>query len=686
MSNSEGRFSKITKYSDLFVIISVIGIVVMMIVPLHPDLLSLLLVFNISFALTVLMVAMNTKEPLQFSIFPSLLLLTTLLRLSLNVSSTRLILLEADAGQVIEQFGQFVVGGNPLVGFVIFLILVIIQFIVITKGAERVSEVAARFTLDAMPGKQMSIDADLNAGLITDEDARQRRKDIQREADFYGAMDGASKFVKGDAIAGLVITVINIGAGLAIGMLQHDMTAGESMYRFTLLTVGDGLVTQIPALLISTATGIVVTRAASDANLGHDVVRQLFNNPQALFTVTGVLLLLGLVPGLPIFPFFTLAFIIGFIGFNVRQANLKTEEEEIDTSEEEEIEESRKPENVMDLLHVDPIELELGYGLIPLVDTEQGGDLLDRVVMIRRQFAMEMGLLVPPIRMRDNMQLKPNTYVIKIRGVEISNGELLLDSYLAMGSGLEGDNVDGIDTTEPAFGLPAKWISENVREEAEIQGFTVVDPPSVLATHLTEVIRNYAYELLSREDVQSLIEHVKETNPTVVNELIPDAMTVGEVQKVLANLLREKVTIRDMSTILETLADYAIKTKDIDILTEYTRQAIARHIVLPHVTDGVLNVITLSPDIEQDLKNNYQQTEQGSYIALDPGRSQDIMENLGQLIEQANQQGLTPIVVCPPIIRFYFKKMTERMYPNLVVLSYNELELDVNIQSIGMVT
>lgn len=686
MNTLESTLNKITKHSDMFVVIAIIGIVIMMIVPLHTGLLSVLLVFNISFALVVLLVAMHTHQPLQFSIFPSLLLLTTLLRLSLNISTTRLILLQADAGAVVEQFGNFVVGGNPVVGFVVFLILVIIQFIVITKGAERVSEVAARFTLDAMPGKQMSIDADLNAGLISDEDARQRRKDIQKEADFYGSMDGASKFVKGDAIAGLVITIINIVAGLIIGVMQHNMEATEAMYRFTLLTVGDGLVTQIPALLISTATGIIVTRAASDANLGQDLVNQLFSAAKPLLIVAVVLLGLGLVPGLPMFPFFVLAALIGFIGYNIHKSSLKEEVVEEDETHEEEVEESRKPENVKNLLHIDPIELELGYGLIPLVDTEQGGDLLDRVVMIRRQFAMEMGLLVPPIRMRDNMQLRPEAYVVKIKGVEIASGELLTNHYLAMGSGLEGEVIDGIDTIEPAFGLPAKWITEEKREEAEMNGFTVVDPPSVLATHLTEIIRSNGFELLSREDVQSLIDHVKETNPTVVNELIPDIMTVGEIQKILANLLREKVSIRDMVTILETLADYGTRTKDLDILTEYSRQALARQIINPYIVDNSLHVITFSPEIEQELKESLQQTEQGNYLAINPMKSQEIMEKLETLVEQAVSHGYTPIAVCQPIVRFHFKRLTERAMPNLVVLSYNELELNIEVHSIGTVT
>lgn len=679
------NLAKILKHSDVLITIAIIGIIVMMIVPLHPDFLSFLLVFNITMAILILLVAMYVKEPLEFSILPSLLLITTLLRLSLNVSSTRLILLYADAGDVIRQFGDFVVGGNPVVGFVVFLILVIIQYVVITKGAERVAEVAARFTLDAMPGKQMSIDADLNTGLITDEEAREGRKKIQREADFYGSMDGASKFVKGDAIAGIVITIINIGAGLTIGIAYHQMPLDIALTTYTLLTVGDGLVTQIPALLISTATGIVVTRAASDTNLGHDLIRQIFNQPKVLMIVTGILVFLGLVPGLPSFPFLVMAAILGASAYFMDKSTKETAKVAEELAEEREIEEGRKMENVMGLLHVDQMELELGYGLIPLVDAEQGGDFLDRVVMIRRQCALEMGLLVPPIRMRDNMQLKPNTYVIKIKGVEIARGELVLDHFLAMGTGITMD-VPGIDTLEPAFNLPAKWITEIAREEAEIAGLTVVDSPSVLATHLTEIIKNHAHEILGRQEVQNLLNHVKENNPAVVNELVPNILAIGGVQKVLSNLLRERVPIRDMVTILETLADYGSNVKDVDILTEYTRQSLARSIAKPLVDDNnVLYVITLAPKLEQEIKEAIQYTEHGNYLALDPVRADVIFNQLRQAVENAIQQGYQPIVLCAPITRFYFKRLTERSFPGLVVISFNELEMNIEVQSIGMV-
>ena len=677
---------RIQNHKDIFVTLMIIGIVVMMIIPLHPDLLSVLLVFNITVALLILLMAMYIKDPLEFSILPSLLLITTLLRLSLNVSSTRLILLHADAGDVIRQFGQFVVGGNPGVGFVIFLILVIIQFIVITKGAERVAEVTARFTLDAMPGKQMSIDADLNAGLISDAEARERRSKIQKEADFYGSMDGASKFVKGDAIAGIVITIINIGAGLVIGIIQHEMSVGTALNVYALLTVGDGLVTQIPALLISTATGIVVTRAASDTNLGQDVLGQLFSQPKALAIITGVLILLGIVPGLPAFPFFFLAALLGTTAY-VMDKSIKEKATHMEEQvEEQEIAESRKMENVMGLLSVDPLELELGYGLIPLVDADQGGDLLDRVVMIRRQCAIEMGLLVPPIRMRDNMQLKPNSYVIKIKGVEVAYGELLLDHYLAMTSGMD-DEIGGIDTVEPAFGLPAKWITDGAREEAEMAGYTVVDAPSVLSTHLTEIIKNHAHEILGRQEVQNLIDHVKENNPAVVNELVPNILSIGEVQKVLGNLLRERVPIKDLVTILEALADYGKNIKDLDILTEYVRQALARSIIKPYlVENNVLPVITLSPKIEQDVKEAIQYTEHGNFLALDPTKADQIINQLRSLVDSSYKQGYQPVVLCAPITRFYFKRLTERVIPGLTIVSYNELDMNIEVQSVGMVT
>jgi flagellar biosynthesis protein FlhA len=555
----------IAERTDVLVAAMIVGIVMMMIIPMPTWLLDILLTFNITFALIIIMVSVFNLDPLDFSVFPSLLLIMTLFRLALNISSTRLILLHAYAGEVINTFGSFVVGGNTVVGFIIFLILVVIQFIVITRGAERVSEVAARFTLDAMPGKQMAIDADLNAGLINEDEARERRQKIQREADFYGAMDGASKFVKGDAIAGIIIVIINVVGGLIIGMAQRGMPAGEAVQVYTLLTVGDGLVTQIPALLMSTATGIVVTRSASQFNLGKELTLQVFSYPKALGLAAIILFILGTI-GLPRTPMYALGAFFGALFILTRNAGKAEEEQEL-TEDVAEAEQIKRPENVMELLQVEKMEMELGYGLIPLVDVEQGGDLLDRIVMIRRQCAVELGFIVPPIRIRDNMQLKPNSYVVKIKGAEIASGELLLDHYLAIGPDIENDmDLIGVDTVEPAFGLPARWINTAQKDQAEMNGYTVVDPPSVLATHLTTVIKNHAFELLGRQEVQNMVDYIKEQNPAVVSDLIPDLINLSELQKVLSNLLREQVSIRDLTTILETLADYGRLTKEKKVL------------------------------------------------------------------------------------------------------------------------
>ncbi|MDU4959891.1 MAG: flagellar biosynthesis protein FlhA [Sporomusaceae bacterium] len=673
------------RHSDILVALAVITIVVMMIIPLPPVILDIFLALNITLALIVVMVAIYNVEPLQFSVFPSLLLITTLFRLALNVSSTRLILLEGYAGEVITAFGNFVVGGNAVVGFIVFVILIIIQFIVITKGAERVAEVAARFTLDAMPGKQMSIDADLNAGLIGDAEARDRRRKIQREADFYGAMDGASKFVKGDAIAAIIIIIINIVGGFAIGMIDRNMTVVQALQNYTLLTVGEGLVNQIPALLISTATGIVVTRAASDANLGHDITTQLLTNYR-VFAISGaVLAFLAVVPGLPALPFMILAAVTAGIAYVLYSAQQTSAETEISRQEEKEIEDVRKPENVLNLLQVDPMELEIGYSLIPLVDAGQGGDLLDRVVMIRRQCALELGLIVPTIRIRDNIQLKPNMYVIKIKGVEIAKGELMPDHYLAMNSGGAFEEIAGIETVEPAFGLPAKWVPEATRENAELAGYTVVDPVSVLTTHLTEVVKSHAYELLGRQEVQTLIDTVKQNYPAVVEELIPTLLGIGDVQKVLANLLRERVSIRDMVTILETLADYAPMSKDTEILTEYVRHALARQISKQYVVNNVLTCVTVDPQLEAAINAAAQRSEQGSYVALEPKVLQVFINNLSSELAKLTNAGYPPIVLTSPGVRLYFRKLTERAAPNLTVLSYGEIEPQIEVQALGMV-
>ncbi|MGI5921893.1 MAG: flagellar biosynthesis protein FlhA [Syntrophomonadaceae bacterium] len=686
MEQSTGWSQKVLNNSDIVVAVLVISIIMMMIVPINADLLDILLTFNISFSLVILLVAMFNTDPLNFSVFPALLLVMTLFRLSLNISTTRLILLNGSAGEVVAAFGSFVVGGNTVVGLVIFLIIVVIQFIVITKGAERVSEVAARFTLDAMPGKQMAIDADLNAGLINEEQARERRDKIQRGADFYGAMDGASKFVKGDAIAGIIIIIINIIGGLIIGMVQRGLPFAEATQIYTILTVGDGLVTQIPALLISTGTGIVVTRSASKFSLGKEVTSQLLSTPRALAIAAVVLVVLGSI-GLPRIPMYSLAVFFALLYFIFRGSTTETgpEPELEDIQEAEEI---KKPENVVELLQVEKMEMELGYGLIPLVDSEQGGDLLDRIVMIRRQCAVELGFIVPPIRIRDNMQLKPNSYVIKIKGMEIANGELMLDSLLAIGPDIDNDSeLPGLDTTEPAFNLPARWIDTAQKDEAEVKGYTVVDPPSVLATHLTAVIKSHAFELLGRQEIQNILDYVKEQHSAVVEELIPDLMTVGDIQKVLSNLLKEQVSIRDMVTILETLADYAKLTKDSDVLTEYVRQALKRSISRQYAgKNNHLQVLTLDPALEEKLRDSVRQSDFGSYLAVDPSIAQGMIDKLIAQHENLMRQGLSTIVLCAPVLRIYFKRLLDRFIPDLIVLSYNEIEPDVNVEVMGMVS
>ncbi|WP_078554652.1 flagellar biosynthesis protein FlhA [Bacillus alkalicellulosilyticus] len=672
---------------ELSVLLGVILIVIMLIIPLPTLMLDFLIIINISIALIIILVAMNTKEPLQFSIFPTLLLLVTLFRLGLNVSTTRAILGDGDAGNVIETFGSFVVGGNALVGFVVFLILIIIQFIVITKGAERVSEVGARFTLDAMPGKQMSIDADLNAGMISDIEAKERREKIEKEADFYGAMDGASKFVKGDAIAGIVIVIINILFGLIIGMMQLGLGLGEAASKFTLLTVGDGLVSQIPALLISTATGIIVTRAASDGNLGHDITKQLTAYPMMMYVAGGTIFLLGIVTPITPFVTFTIAGILIFFGWKLsKSAKATVQLEEAATEETDNKEDLRSPESVINLLQIDPVEFEFGYGLIPLADANQGGDLLDRVVMIRRQLALELGMLVPVIRIRDNIQLQPNEYTIKIKGNEIAKGELLLDHYMAMSPGIEDESIVGIDTYEPAFGLPALWIGEDMKEQAELSGYTVVDPPSVVSTHLTEVIKKHAHELLGRQETKQLVDHLKESYPTLVEDVTPNPLSIGEIQKVLANLLKENVSIRNLPIIFETLADYGQMTKDMDLVTEYVRQALARQISKQFASPGEpLYVVTISGGIEKRIADAVQQTEHGNYLAMDPNESQIIIEAASQEVERLSQMGQIPILLCSPAVRMYVRQLIERYLPNVPILSYNELDSTIEVQSIGVV-
>lgn len=670
---------------DITVLAAVISIVAMLVIPLPHWLISFLIIINITIALLILMTAMNMKEALEFSVFPTIVLLVTLFRLALNISTTRAILAEGDAGKVVETFGTFVTGGNMLVGLVVFAILVIINFIVITKGAERVSEVAARFTLDAMPGKQMSIDADLNAGMISEKEARERREKVSGEADFYGAMDGATKFVKGDAIAGIIIVIINLLFGIIIGVVQFGLPFGEAAVLFSTLTVGDGLVSQIPALLISTATGIVVTRAASKGNLGGDITGQLFNQPKLLYVAAVTITLLGIVTPIGLVLTLPIAIALGIGAYMISKAS-KEDPEEIEEFEEEVTTDNMKsPENVINLLNVDPIEFEFGYGLIPLVDAAQGGDLLDRVVMIRRQLALELGVVIPVVRIRDNIQLQPNEYRIKIKGNEMARGELLLDHYLAMSPG-DDDSIEGIDTVEPSFGLPAKWITESVKEEAEILGYTVVDPPSVVSTHMTEIIRNNAHELLGRQETKQLIDHIRETYPILVDELTPTPLTVGEIQKILSNLLREHVSIRNLPVIFETLADYSKMTSDADVLTEYSRQSLAKQITTQYAgNSNVLKVLTVSGKVEKLIADSIQQTEHGNYLSIDPNDSQAILESMAKEIERASMMEQTPIILCSPAVRMYVRQMTERYFPHVPILSYNELESSIEVQSVGVV-
>ncbi|QHE52207.1 flagellar biosynthesis protein FlhA [Pontibacillus sp. HMF3514] len=670
---------------DLSVLVGVILIIVMLVIPMPPVLLSLFILVNISLALMVALVAMNTTEALEFSIFPSLLLLLTLFRLGLNVSTTRSILSEAEAGGVVSTFGTFVTGNSPLVGFVIFAILVIIQFLVITKGAERVSEVAARFTLDAMPGKQMSIDADLNAGLISEVQAKERREKIENEADFHGAMDGASKFVKGDAIAGIIIVLINIIFGLIIGMTQKGMGFGEAIDTYTKLTVGDGLTSQIPALLISTATGIVVTRVNSEGNLGSDVTKQLFRYPKLLYIAGATMLLLGLTP-IPIFITTIIGLAMIGAGYAMSRSEETIDETVADEEEEKESSDMQSPENVVNLISTDPIEFEFGYALIPLADANQGGDLLDRIVMIRRQLAIELGLVIPVVRIRDNIQLNPNEYRLKVKGNQVAAGELLLDHYLAMSPGGEDDAIEGIDTQEPAFGLPAKWITEETKEDAEMFGYTVVDPPSVVSTHITEIIKQHAHMLLGRQETKQLIDHLQESYPILVEEVTPDPLNTGEIQKVLAKLLRENVSIKNLPVIFETLADFGKMTNDTELLAEYVRQSLSTQITNQFVQDrDSLKVLTVSGKVEKTVAEHIQQTEHGSYLALDPDSQQAIVQSVAQQVEQLSLQEDTPIVLCSPAVRMYIKQLLERFLPQVAVLSYNELEPSVEVQSVGVV-
>lgn len=658
-----------------------------LIIPVPLFLLDLLFALNIALSMIILFNALFSKEPLDMSAFPTLLLLTTLFRLSLNVSSTRNILLKADAGNVVDTFGNFVGGGNLVVGAIVFFVLVIMQLLVINKGSERVSEVTARFTLDAMPGKQMAIDADLNTGAITDEEAKERREKIQQESAFFGSMDGATKYVKGDATAGLVITVLNFVGGIAIGVLMNGMDINAAVQRYSILTIGDGLVSQIPSLMISLSTGILVTKGSKEADVGNILRRQLFSTPKVLNIVGIALIGLGLFTPLNMLVFCAYGIMFLLTARMIANQLEMTETDEAVSEEEESAEEIRSPENVSSLLQVDAIELEFGYGIIPLADVNQGGDLLDRVVMIRRQIALELGCVVPMIRLRDNIQLNPNQYLIKIKGVPVSEGEILFDHYMAMNPGYVEEEISGIPTFEPSYHLPAIWITESQRERAESLGYTVVDPPSIIATHLMEIIRSHLDELLTRQDVHNLIENVKEANETLVSELVPKLLNVGEIQKVLQNLLAEGISIRDLVTIFETLADYAPTTHDTDVLTEYVRQSLKRAISNQYFNNNeTTSVVTLDPNVEQVIMDSVKQTEQGAYLALDPDYTNRLMTSLREETDKLEELGRTPIIITSPIVRMYLKKLTQEQFRNLHVLSYNEIDSDVELQSVGMVT
>ena len=668
------------KKNDLFIGIYLLAAVLFFIISIPSWLLDILLAINILVAMVVLFNSLFAKEVLDMASFPTMLLFTTIFRISLNVSSTKLILKNGDAGKVVDTFGKFVGGGN-------LVILIIVQFIVINKGSERVAEVTARFTLDAMAGKQMAIDSDLNTGAITDKEAAERRKKLQQENSFFGSMDGATKYVKGDATAGLIITGINLVGGIVMGMVYGGLSINDALSKYTILTIGDGLSSQIPSLLISLATGILVTKASSDGELGDEIVGQLFSMDRVLIMVGAALSVLGILTPLPWYIFVPLGAALIFYG---RKLGTKAGEAKIEESaeqEENEAQEIRKPENVVSLLNVDPIELEFGYGIIPLADVNQGGDLLDRVVMIRRQIALELGAVVPIIRLRDNIQLNPNQYVIKIKGIQVSEGEILFDHYMAMNPGYVEEEITGIPTFEPSFHLPAIWITESQRERAESLGYTVVDPPSIIATHLTEVIRQHIAELLTRQDVQNLINNIKDNNSTLIDELVPKLMGIGEIQKVLQNLLEEGISIRDLVTILETLADHAAVTRDPDILTEYARQGLKRAISSKYFTVGeVTNVVTVDPAIEQEIMNSVKNTEQGSYLSLDPERSKKIVEALGNELKKLEDMGKNPIVITSPIVRMYFRNLAKDYYKDIIVISYNEVESNVELQSVGMVT
>ena len=683
-----GGMRRLLAQTDILLAVGVMVIIGMMVVPLPPALLDLLLTINLAAAVTILLISIYTQDALHFSVFPSTLLLATLFRLALNVSTTRLILLHGEAGQVVASFGHFVIGGNLVVGLVIFFILVVIQFVVITNGAGRVAEVAARFTLDAMPGKQMAIDADLNAGLIDEHAARERRRSVSEEADFYGAMDGASKFVKGDAVAGIIIIMVNIIGGLAIGVIQRGMAPGEAINTYALLTIGDGLVSQVPALLISTATGIIVTRSAGTTNLGSQMFTQFTAQWRPLMVAGVMLAAFGLMPGLPKLPFFAVGALTFGIGYMIKRQQDTALKDSLRPLPVEIAKEPEQlgPQQVIQMMSVDPLEIEVGYGLIPIVDEQSGGGLLRRITMIRRQIALDMGLVVPTVRVRDNLQHAPNAYVVKLRGVEIARGTLMPGQFLAMDPGTAEGDVPGTETREPAFGLPATWIQASHKERAELLGYTVVDAESVLATHLTELIKRFAPDLLSRQDTQALLENLRIEYPALIEELVPSTLTVGEVQEVLQNLLAERISIRDLVTISEALASHARITRDIDLLTEYARAALARQLSRQYANDdGILHVITVTPRTEEEIAQSVQQTEHGSTVALAPGRAQQLLMAISGEVERTAAMGREPIILCSSRIRLALRRLIERRLPNVTVLSFAEVTPQTTVEATGSI-
>lgn len=692
-TNAPGPLGFLTKNSDVMMGFAAMAILTVMIIPIPPMVLDLFLTMNITLGLLILLVGLYILRPLDFSAFPSILLIATLFRLALNIASTRLILLHGNegiqaAGNVIKAFGSFVVGGNYVVGLIVFVILVVVNFMVITKGAGRIAEVAARFTLDSLPGKQMAIDADLNAGLIDEDEARERRTEISRESEYYGAMDGANKFVRGDAIAGIIIAIINIVGGFAIGVFQNGMSFSDAAQNYTILTIGDGLVSQVPALIISTAAGIIVTRAGAESNLGRDIGTQLLSRPRAMAVAAVILFLFGIIPGLPTMPFFILAGLAATMAYIVTQMNRQRvmREREMalapsETDEEPQVSESFKPLPPLDILG-----LEIGYGLIPMVDVQQDGELLTRIKTIRHQIAQEIGIIVPSIHIQDNMQLKPGEYRILLKGNEVARAELMMNHYLAMNPGMADENLRGIPTVEPTYGIEAMWVKENAREDAIAKGYTVVDHSTVMTTHISDVIRRYAHELIGRQEVQSLLDTLKETHPKVVEELVPNQLSLGGVVKVLQNLLMEQVSIRDLLTTVEAMADWAPSVKQLDLLTEYVRQALSRTITQQYLDDdGELKVVNLGQPFERRIAEAIERTGQGEFLAIDPRLAQSIVQSLGEQLENFAPLNLQPIVLCSAQIRPHFKKLVDRFIPNLTIISYDEVMANIRIQSIGVV-